>query len=206
MRSHPARSLKACGFYIAGIDLRLKGACSSGGEILEIEVGDINTEPRADVAELTVAIIAAYVSNNSVPATELPALISSVHAAIGGLGKPAEMEAPDVEKATPAQIRKSIHPDGLISFIDGKTYQTLKRHLTRHGLDMPDYRQRYGLPADYPSTAPGYSEKRSALARSLGLGQQRRNRGDATPAAEPDETAPVAEPPKRGGRRKKAVA
>lgn len=167
---------------------------------------DINTEPRADLTELTAAIIGAYVSNNSVPVAELPALIRSVHAAIGGLGQSTEAAAPEVEKATPSQIRKSIQQDGLVSFIDGKTYQTLKRHLTRHGLDMPAYRQRYGLPADYPSTAPGYSEKRSALARSLGLGQQRRNRGDAAPAAEPDETAPAAEPPKRGGRRKKAVA
>lgn len=164
---------------------------------------DINTEPRADLTELTAAITGAYVSNNSVPVAELPALIRSVHAAIGGLGQSAEAAAPEVEKLTPAQIRKSIQQNGLVSFIDGKSYQTLKRHLGKHGLDMQAYRQRYGLPADYPSTAPAYSEKRSALARSLGLG---RKVGAAAAAAEPEEAAPAAEAPKRGGRRKKAAA
>lgn len=163
---------------------------------------DINTEPRADLTELTAAIIGAYVSNNSVPVAELPALIRSVHAAIGGLGQSAEAAAPEVEKLTPAQIRKSIQQNGLVSFIDGKSYQTLKRHLGKHGLDMQAYRQRYGLPADYPSTAPAYSEKRSALARSLGLG---RKAGAAAAAAETEEAAPAAEAPKRGGRRKQAA-
>lgn len=163
----------------------------------------MTTEPRADLTELTGDIVAAYVSNNSVPVAELPALIRSVHAAIGGLGQSAEAAAPEVEKATPAQIRKSIQQDGLVSFIDGKSYQTLKRHLSKHGLDMQTYRQRYGLPADYPSTAPGYSERRSALARSLGLG---RKGGAAVAAAEPEEASPAAEAPKRGGRRKKAAA
>ena len=164
---------------------------------------DIDTEPRADLTELTVDIIAAYVSNNHVQVAEVPALIAGVHAAISGLGQSAEAAAPEVEKATPAQIRKSIQQDGLVSFIDGKSYQTLKRHLSKHGLDMPAYRQRYGLPADYPSTAPGYSERRSALARSLGLG---RKTGAEVPAAEPEEASPAAEAPKRGGRRKKAAA
>lgn len=75
-----------------------------------------------------------------------------------------------VEKPTPAQIRKSITPDALISFIDGKQYKMLKRHLRAHGLDPHAYRERYGLPADYPTTAPSYSEQRSALAKGLGLG------------------------------------
>ena len=66
---------------------------------------------------------------------------------------------------TPAQIRKSITPLALISFVDGKSYKTLKRHLGRHGLTLDDYRTKYGLPDDYPSTAPAYSEKRSAMAR-----------------------------------------
>ncbi len=104
---------------------------------------------------------------------------------------------------TPAQIRKSIQQDGLVSFIDGKSYQTLKRHLGKHGLDMPAYRQRYGLPADYPSTAPGYSERRSALARSLGLG---RKAGALAPDADPEEDAPAAEIPKRRRRPKKEAA
>ena len=76
----------------------------------------------------------------------------------------------EVEKPSPAQIRKSVRHDGIVSFIDGKTYKTLKRHLTSHGLDPRSYRDRYGLPADYPMVAPGYAERRSALAKAIGLG------------------------------------
>lgn len=166
---------------------------------------DINSAPRADLTELAADIISAYVANNSVPVAELPALIHSVHAAICVLGQPVEAGAPEVEKATPAQIRKSIQQGGLISFIDGKSYQTLRRHLTKHGLDDQSYRARYGLPVDYPMVAPGYSERRSALALSLGLG---RKDGEPAAASEPVEPAPSveAEAPKRGGRRKKADA
>ena len=110
-------------------------------------------------------IVSAYVSNNRVPAAELPGLIGSVHAALNGIargtaatdtGAPAE----EVEKPTPAQIKKSIRPDGLVSFIDGKPYKTLKRHLTKHGLDPHSYRAKFGLPADYPTTSAAYSEAR----------------------------------------------
>ncbi|MFC6024543.1 MULTISPECIES: MucR family transcriptional regulator [Methylobacterium] len=121
-------------------------------------------------------LVAAYVSNNRVPATELPGLIGTVHAALngiasgtaaGGVSSPAE----EVEKPTAAQIRKSIRPDGLVSFIDGKPYKTLKRHLTKHGLNPHSYRAKFGLPADYPTTAASYSEARSALAKNIGLGR-----------------------------------
>jgi predicted transcriptional regulator len=81
--------------------------------------------------------------------------------------------APDVkvEKPNLAQIRKLVRDDGIVSFIDGKSYKTLRRHLTRHGLDPREYRERYGLPADYPMTAPSYAAQRSALAKAIGLGQ-----------------------------------
>ena len=85
-----------------------------------------------------------------------------------------EYEAPVVEtvtKATPAQIRKSITPEALISFEDGKPYKTLKRHLTTHGMTVAEYKAKWGLPNDYPTTAPAYSEARSAMAKALGLGQ-----------------------------------
>ncbi|MHB2208300.1 Ros/MucR family transcriptional regulator [Methylobacterium sp. CM6257] len=129
------------------------------------------------IIELAGDIVAAYVSNNPVPASELPALIARVHGAIAGLvsgtvtaesGPAAQTE---VEKPSPAQIRKSVRHDGIVSFIDGKTYKTLKRHLTSHGLDPRSYRDRYGLPADYPMVAPSYAEQRSALAKAIGLGQ-----------------------------------
>ncbi|MGU3663546.1 MucR family transcriptional regulator [Methylobacterium sp. A49B] len=139
-----------------------------------------------DLVARTADIVSAYVSNNRVPPAEMPALLSSVHAAIVGLSSPPVAADVGPEKPTPAQIRKSIKPDGLISFIDGKPYKTLKRHLTGNGLTMDQYRERYGLPRDYPSTAASYSEQRSALAKSLGLGQQRRK--SAEPAEQPSRT------------------
>jgi len=129
--------------------------------------------PPTNHLERTVEIVAAYVANNSIPVAQLPDLISSVHASLNALvnGTSQAGAAEEVEKATPAQIRKSITPDALISFIDGKPYKTLKRHLTGHGLDPYSYCQRYGLPADYPMVAQSYSETRSQLARNSGLGQ-----------------------------------
>ena len=127
-------------------------------------------------------------------------LIASTHAALAGLSHAAAAAAPAVEKLTPSQIRKSITPDALISFIDGKPYKTLKRHLTGNGMTIEEYRERYGLPRDYPSTAASYSAQRSALAKSLGLGQQRRKA--ATKTANTGET--VAEAPQK--RRAKETA
>ena len=130
----------------------------------------------------------------------MPALLSSVHAAVAGLSSPPASVEPGPEKPTPAQIRKSIKPDALISFIDGKPYKTLKRHLTGNGMTIEQYRDRYGLPRDYPSTAASYSEQRSALAKSLGLGQQRKKA--APKAAEVAET--ISEAPKASGWKKAA--
>ena len=126
---------------------------------------------NADQIETAADIVAAYVSNNSVPPGDLPELIGSVHAALVGLGKSAEPAAEQVEKPSPAQIRKSVTPDALISFVDSKPYKTLKRHLASHGLDPYSYRARYGLPADYPMVAVNYAAQRSELAKSIGLGR-----------------------------------
>ncbi|TXN73295.1 MucR family transcriptional regulator [Methylobacterium sp. WL6] len=151
--------------------------------------------------ELAADLVAAYVSNNNVPVSELHNVIASVHAALSGLSNGAAAEPAGPEKPTAAQIRKSITPDALISFLDGKPYKTLKRHLTVAGLTLEQYRARYGLPSDYPSTAASYSAQRSELARSLGLGQQRRKA--APKAAAADET--VSEAPKTRGRKPKAA-
>ena len=145
---------------------------------------------------LAADLVAAYVSNNNVPVSELPNVIASVHAAFAGLANGAAVEEAGPEKATPAQIKKSITPDALISFIDGKRYKTLKRHLTTKGLTMEGYRALYGLPSDYPSTSASYSAQRSELARALGLGQQRRKA--APKAAEADETIAEAPKPSKG--------
>ncbi|GJE41287.1 MucR family transcriptional regulator [Methylobacterium soli] len=126
-----------------------------------------------DLHELTTGIVCAYVSNNPLPADRLPGLIQAVAGGLQALstsGEAATASEPAVELATAAQIRKSITPDALISFIDGKPYKTLKRHLTKHGLDPYGYRARYGLPADYPMTCPSYSAQRSELAKAIGLG------------------------------------
>ena len=153
-----------------------------------------------DFMRLTAEIVSAYVSKNSVRPGDLPDLLASVHTALAGLGSPAAPAAPTVDKPTPSQIRKSVTPDALISFIDGKPYKTLKRHVTGNGMTMEEYRKRYGLPRDYPSTAASYSAMRAEFARSNGLGQQRRNA--APKAAEPAET--MSGKPKRAGRPRKA--
>ncbi|MGH1574959.1 MucR family transcriptional regulator [Methylobacterium sp. P31] len=150
--------------------------------------------------EQVVDIVAAYVANNSVPSVELPTLISSIYSALSGLGQDRASEAPAVEKLTPAQIRKSITHDALISFIDGKPYKTLKRHVTGNGMTFDEYRARFGLPRDYPSVAASYSETRSALAKSAGLGQRRRKAAEKAATT----TEAVAEVPKKRGRKKAA--
>ena len=135
----------------------------------------IDGRRSSSTLEMAGAIVSAYVAHNSLAMSELPGLIGHVHAALSGLGKETAANPPIAasDKATPAQIRKSITPGALISFIDGKSYKTLKRHLTVHGLDPRSYRERYGLPADYPMVAPSYAERRSALAKAIGLGQPR---------------------------------
>ncbi|MEA1835129.1 MucR family transcriptional regulator [Methylobacterium durans] len=123
--------------------------------------------------EITGEIVSAYVTRNHVSPAEIPTLLSSVHAALTGLanGHAPTVAKQEMETPTPAQVRKSITPDALISFIDGKPYKTLKRHLSTHGLDPYSYRQRYGLPNDYPMVAAAYAAQRSELAKSIGLGR-----------------------------------
>ena len=128
---------------------------------------------QTDLLELVGELVAAYVSNNPVRPSDLPDLISNVHTALNGLANGTAEAEPDavVEKPSAAQIRKSVTPDGIVSFLDGKSYKTLKRHIGAHGFDPSSYRQRFGLPADYPIVAPNYAAQRSALAKSIGLGQ-----------------------------------
>ena len=163
----------------------------------ETTLSDQVETQSTDLTEIASDLVAAYVSNNRVSVAELPGVIASVHAALSGLGKE-ETAEPTVEKPTPAQVRKSITPDGMVSFVDGKTYKTMKRHLTLHGLTPESYRAKYGLPFDYPIVSAAYSAQRSELARSLGLGQKIKA---ATKAAASDETIKT-----RGRPRKAAEA
>ena len=117
----------------------------------------------------TAELVAAYVSKNHVARVDLPALIATVQSALLGLSGDLASGSTqnDPGPPTPAQIRKSITSDALISFIDGKPYKVLKRHLRTHGLDPHTYRERYGLPASYPMVAPSYSTRRGELSRSF---------------------------------------
>jgi predicted transcriptional regulator len=126
--------------------------------------------------ELAAEIVSAYVSNNSVPASDLPALLSDVHAAIVRVATGAVVAAPEAAKPA-VSPKKSITSDYLICLEDGRKFKSLKRHLrTQYNLSPEQYREKWGLPPDYPMVAPAYAKARSALAKQMGLGQQRRRR------------------------------
>ena len=121
---------------------------------------------------LTADIVAAHVSNNSVSVNDLPQLIQNVHGALAGLGNGRAAEAKPEPKVP---VRSSIKPDFIVCLEDGKKLKMLKRHLMTHYQMTPDqYRQKWGLPADYPMVAPNYAEQRRTLAKSIGLGTKRR--------------------------------
>ncbi|MBI1868183.1 MAG: MucR family transcriptional regulator [Methylocystis sp.] len=126
--------------------------------------------------ELAADIVSAYVSNNSVPAADLPALINEIYHALVRVG--ASVAAAPAEAPKPAvSVRKSVTNDYIVCLDDGKKFKSLKRHLrTQYGLSPEDYREKWGLPADYPMVAPNYAKARSNLAKQMGLGQQRRRR------------------------------
>jgi predicted transcriptional regulator len=125
---------------------------------------------KSNLLELTAEVVAAYLSRNSAPIDQLPTLINTVHQTLSGL----RAEQPASEPPTPAvSVRKSIQPDYLICLEDGKKLKMLKRHLmTAYGMTPADYRAKWGLPADYPMTAPNYSEKRSEFAKKNELGKR----------------------------------
>ncbi len=125
-----------------------------------------------DLVEFSSEIVAAYVSNNAVAPGELPKLIADVHAALKGLSR--EEAAEPVEEKKPAvPIRKSVTPDFIVCLEDGKKFKSLKRHLrTHYNLSPEEYREKWGLPSDYPMVAPNYSATRSKLAKDNGLGRK----------------------------------
>jgi predicted transcriptional regulator len=149
--------------------------------------GDLNTVELA--TELTVAWLSN--PNNRIAADEVPAFLQKMHSTLERLSAPAPeeqqpQEQPEAAAHTPAvTVRKSLaSPNHILSLIDGKPYKSLKRHLARHGLTPEQYRERYNLKADYPMTAPAYSERRRALAHQIGLGAKgRQARDDQKPAS-----------------------
>ncbi len=127
---------------------------------------------ESDLVELSTEIVSAYVSHNAVSPTDLPRLIAEVHNAL--LGLRSETAVVPVEELKPAvPVRKSIAPDYIICLEDGKKFKSLKRHLrTHYNLSPEEYREKWGLPADYPMVAPSYSATRSKLAKDNGLGRK----------------------------------
>ncbi len=130
---------------------------------------------NSELLGLTTEIVAAHVSNNSVSASDLPALINSVFSALSDVGQ-GRGSALSGERPQPAvPIKKSIHDDYIVCLEDGKKLKMLKRHLMSHYNMTPDqYRERWGLPNDYPMTAPNYAKARSSLAKKIGLGSKPR--------------------------------
>ena len=128
-------------------------------------------DEKSEVIEMTADIVSAYVGNNTVPASELPGLIQSVHGALAIVSSGADAaEAQPKEPAVP--IRRSITPDFLICLDDGRKFKSLKRHLrTTYNLSPDDYRSKWGLAKDYPMVAPNYAKARSELAKQMGFGQ-----------------------------------
>ena len=125
------------------------------------------------ITELTADVVSAYVGHNALSASELAKLIADVHGALSGLGAVAPAGVAELKPAVP--IRKSIMPDHIVCLEDGKKFKSLKRHLrTHYDLTPEQYREKWGLPADYPMVAPSYAEARSKLAKEMGLGQKRR--------------------------------
>lgn len=138
-----------------------------------------DTTSSKSFIELTASIVSAYVGNNPVPASELPALINQVHGALarvaGGGGVPAAAEQAPAKPAV--SVKKSMTAEYLVCLEDGKRFKSLKRHLrTQYGMTPEQYREKWGLPADYPMVAPNYAVARSQLAKQMGLGQQRKRR------------------------------
>ncbi|MDQ0512755.1 MucR family transcriptional regulator [Ancylobacter amanitiformis] len=133
-----------------------------------------DTTDAATYIELAADIVSAYVSNNVVLASDLPALLTEVHIALQRVTTgEVELTPEPLKPAVP--VKKSVAPDFIICLEDGKKFKSLKRHLrTQYNLTPEQYREKWGLPADYPMVAPNYAAARSALAKEMGLGQQRR--------------------------------
>jgi len=146
-----------------------------------------NTQP--DITTLTVQLLSAFVSNNSLPSESLGDLIRTTRAALTGDPAADAAEAQAATYTPAVSVRKSLSsPEHILSMIDGKPYKTLKRHLATHGLSPDEYRERYNLPKSYPLVAPSYSEARRAVATRLGLGRK------PVPAPAPTEKAPTPKP------------
>lgn len=131
--------------------------------------------PASELVSLSVELASAYVSNNSVPAADLPKLLTEIHSALRGMNSNGpEPVLPEAKQAPAVSVKKSVTPDFIVCLEDGKSFKSLRRHLqTKYGLTPQQYREKWNLPSDYPMVAPNYAAARSALARAAGLGHSR---------------------------------
>jgi len=143
------------------------------GSIEEADDIKMDSPAQPELVTITATIVAAYVSNNAIASSDLPGLIAETHAALSrAAGRAAPLER---EEAKPKiAVKKSVMPDYLICLEDGKKFKSLKRHLrTHYNLSPEEYREKWGLPPDYPMVAPNYANARSQLAKKMGLGTRR---------------------------------
>ena len=135
-----------------------------------------NSDQSSDLLALTTEIVAAHVSNNTVPVGDLPQLINQVYNSLANIGS---VPAPPAERPQPAvPIKKSVQADFIICLEDGKKLKMLKRHLkTAYNMTPDEYRERWGLGSDYPMVAPNYARRRSDFAKKIGLGKSEGQRG-----------------------------
>jgi predicted transcriptional regulator len=136
----------------------------------------VDNSGESSLMELTADIVSAYVSNNSVPSADIPALMGQIHSALKRVsGGQAAAPAEPLKPAVP--VKRSINSDFIVCLEDGLKFKSLKRHLrTRYNMTPDQYREKWALPPDYPMVAPNYAAARSQLAKQMGLGQQRRRR------------------------------
>lgn len=173
--------------------MRAVGSLKKRGNLME------DLMDNGSLVALTADITAAYVSNNQIGASDIGALISAVHSALGGIGTPATPEVSAIEPAV--SIKSSVKPDYIVCLEDGKKLKMLKRYIaTRYNLTPAEYRAKWGLKSDYPMVAPNYSETRKALALSSGLGRKPGAKKTAAPvAAKPLGRPKAAAAPVKGG-------
>jgi len=134
-------------------------------------LSEIQVSKSDELLKLASDIVAAYVSNNPIPVTEVPGMIKSVHATLGGLTAGGLSETATTQKPA-VTVKKSITPEYIICLEDGKKLKMLKRYLrSRYNMSPDEYRAKWGLPADYPMVAPNYAAQRSEFAKKIGLGR-----------------------------------
>ncbi len=179
-----------------------------------------DTPPDLNVVEMAAEIVSAYVRNNSVPVSELPALLQSVHDSLGNILNGAKPEAVKEPPQPKVPVKKSVTNDYIVCLEDGKRFKSLKRHLhSEHGLSPQEYRDKWSLAKDYPMVAPAYADARSNLAKTMGLGRKAGTPAmempepeveveavEPEPVAAPEPEPAVAEEPAKKPRRGRAKA